>query len=453
MLQRAAATLICCAALTSCASDPMLAIRSAYEREDYVAARDGLLDLQAEDPDNAHLFGLELGIVHQAMGDAKSALRELRKARDRMDRLTVGSFTDWAGSIFFDDRSTTYAGADYEQVLVRAVLAVCDLMAGGHDAYAYAFQVLEKQRAIIDSFDPGERDSPKKAYKLVAFGNYLRAIINEQNPRDRTEAEREFAKVRELAPDFAFGADDLERSRTGRFAAPGHGVAQILAMVGRAPYRVEARHRPSRDAILIAQLIWAIMRKRRFVPNIVPLPIPTLALYTDNPDAVAVFAGGREVGRTATVTDVEKTAMIEFEALRPWTMARAVIRRVLKTIVVEGAKEVAARDEDESRRKQVQSDLIQIGLGVLGNFWAATEGADLRGWSLLPARFQALRVELPEGEHDLVLRAVKNGVAVGAEQRIRIRIHAGFNTYVLGMVPSTQGGPAPQSSQAIPLQR
>ena len=90
---------------------------------------------------------------------------------------------------------------------------------------------------------------------------------------------------------------------------------------------------------------------------------------------------------------------------------------------------------------------MRVGIDILGNLWAATEGADLRSWSLLPASFQALRVEVPEGEHEVVLRALRNGRMVGAEQRVRVRVHAGYNTFVLGLTPTQAGGPSPLTSR------
>lgn len=433
--------------VAACASDPMVGIREAYSVGDYRSAVDRLLELKKRDASNAHLYQLELGIAHQANLDPAAAVAVLRKARDTLDTKAEGSYTDWATSVFLDDRSTSYPAADYEHVLVRVMLAVCDLMEGGHDAFAYALQVLEKQQAIIANFDSGEIESPKKAYKLVAFGNYLRGIISEQRPRGRSEAQREYAKVLELAPWHRDAKANLERATNGRFCPPGHGVVHVLSMVGRAPFRVEVREQATSDALAAAQLIWAVKKQQSFVPINVPVPIPALAFYRENPEAVAVFIGGKRVGQTALITDVEETARVEFDAMRPWVLARGVIRRTLKAAVVEGSKEVVTHNTSERRERRGEADLLRVGIDILGNIWAATEGADLRCWNLLPASFQAMRVELPEGEHDVVLRAIRNGRVVGGEQRVRVRVHAGYNTFVLGMTPTQAGGPPPMSSR------
>ena len=48
-----------------------------------------------------------------------------------------------------DDTHSAYAGEDYEKVLIRAMLAISNLMSGGDDATAYSLQTDEKQERII----------------------------------------------------------------------------------------------------------------------------------------------------------------------------------------------------------------------------------------------------------------------------------------------------------------
>ncbi|MCH2585012.1 MAG: hypothetical protein MK138_09615, partial [Planctomycetes bacterium] len=93
--------------------------------------------------------------------------------------------------------------------------------------------------------------------------------------------------------------------------------------------------------------------------------------------------------------------------------------------------------------------LRDLGLSAAGLLWAALEGADLRCWSLLPASFQALRVELPEGEHLISLQAGKKGVAAGALREVKVNVRDGYNTYVVAIFPSLEGGACVLSSDAV----
>jgi uncharacterized protein len=73
-----------------------------------------------------------------------------------------------------------------------------------------------------------------------------------------------------------------------------------------------------------------------------------------------------------------------------------------------------------------------------GVAWEATETADTRCWALLPDTIQVLRVELPVGEHEILLRPMGHGGELSATAATKVRIADGRNTYLLGTLPTTQ---------------
>jgi hypothetical protein len=442
-----AAILVAVALLASCAADPLLQVRRDFAGGRYELARGELSRLAESDTKNGHLWRLERSVTSLALAKPKEAIDDLRRARDILDDLQGNDYSGWFQSVLLDDTRLAYQGADFEIVLVRALLALSALMTGeANDAGAYALQVGAKQREIIDGFATREGRKPKEAYKLVAFGSYLRGILDEGALKFDV-AQKSYERVRELEPSFAFNQENIGRITEGHISAKGNGVVHVLGLVGRGPFRVESDEPVTRDAFAIAQIMWAIFRDRATIPNIASVKIPRLAYYTDNPTELHVEVDGRAVGTTAVITDVEETARREFEAMKPHILARAVIRRAVKVVVTEGVKEAArSRDDREYRNENVLADLAISGAGLL---WAALESADLRCWSLLPASFQVLRLELPEGEHDIVFRAGHRGNAFGPPQRIRVYVSDGYNTYVSVMTPTADGGPTPQSSQTV----
>jgi len=428
---------------TSCAGDPMLQVRRDFASGRYELARIGLTELVQDDSDNAHVWLLERAVASLALGDPKAAIADLRRARDRFQDVQGTDYSGWFQSVLLDDRSLEYQGADFEVVLIRAIAALASLMTGNTgDANAFALQVGEKQRDIIDSFESNDGVRPKDAYKLVAFGNYLRGIVGE-GALQFDVARMQYEKVKKLEPSFPQNEENLARAQDGRIAEKGNGVVHVIALVGRGPFRVESEEPVTRDAFAIAQLMWAFFRNRATIPNIAAVKIPRLAYYPDNPTEVHVAVGGQASGVTETITDVEETARREFEAMAPYLIARAVMRRAFKVVVTEGVKE-AVRPRD--RKYRAENLLVDLAISGVGIAWAAMESADLRCWSLLPARFQVARLELPAGEHEIVLRAGRGGKAVGPPQRVRVRVDVGYNSYVSVMVPSTAGGPAPMTS-------
>ncbi len=423
---------------TACSGISIDEVRDAYFRGDYATAGQLVTELQEDDSSNSHVWALERGMVELACEKPGEALRELRFARDRLDELAGSDFGGWLGSMLFDDRQLDYQGSPYEHVLVRALLSVCDLMNGGNDARAFALQVRQRQIEILEEFKgPDDKPLPETAFKLVAFGSYLAGILYEEDYLF-DQARQSFEKVLELEPDFPFAEADLQRITEGQPSQKGNGVVHILAMVGRGPYRIESDEPVTQAAVAIAQVIWAIYRDRATIPNITRVKIPALAYHADNPSEAHVYVDGEAIGTTALVTDVERTARQEFDAMKDYIVARAVVRRVFKVGVTEGAKEAVNDDKNP---------WIDLGISAVGALWTALEAADLRCWSLLPANFQVMRIELPEGEYEITIRAGRGGQAVGPPQTVHIYVRDGYNTYVAPLLPTLNGGPTPLTSE------
>lgn len=436
----------------SCAGDPMIKAREEFALGRYPEAHAEISRLIDDDPSNAHVYRLERSVVSLALGSPRDSIADLRAARDRLDDLRSGKdYAGWFTSVMLDDRQLEYDGADYEHVLVRAMLALADLaIEGSSDARAYALQVSEKQEEIIQGFQAEDGSRPKEGCKLVAFGSYLRGIMDEERLQPDL-ARRSFERVKAIEPSFPYVDDDLRRVTEGVHSERGNGVIWILGLVGRGPFRIEVDEPVSKTAFAMAQLIWALARDRATIPNITDVKIPALALHPDSPTELHVAVDGIEAGVTATVTDVNATALSEFEAMREHIVARAVIRRAFKVIVTEAAKE-AVRAGRGRGRYESQDALIDIGISALGMLWTGLEGADLRCWSLLPARIQARRIEVPAGEHVIEARAGLGGRALGAPQTCRVLVRDGFNTYVLVQAPTPAGGPPPLSSAALAVE-
>ena len=161
-------------------------------------------------------------------------------ARDRLDHNSQASLAEKAGSLLTDDTFTAYAGEDYEKILVRAMLAISNLMSGGEDATAYALQVSDLQERIIAAGGEGAQENPKLAYKRVALGEYIHGAIDEASRIDYNEAARSWIKVCSWEPDFPFARNDVERAVHGHHSQQGNGVLYIFALVGRGPYKGEA---------------------------------------------------------------------------------------------------------------------------------------------------------------------------------------------------------------------
>ena len=133
---------------------------------------------------------------------------------------------------------------------------------------------------------------------------------------------------------------------------------------------------------------------------------------------------GQPVGVTQTITDVAQLALDHDVAARDHTIARAVVRRVLKKAAIYKAKDQLA-----------SAPWSAFALDASGFIWEATESADTRCWTTLPAMIQVSRCELPAGTNEVSLRPTIQGRPIGQTHLQRLQVVDGRNTYILACFP------------------
>ena len=196
--------------LASCAGNSSGNVRRDFDAGLYGSSYEKLTALSRKDGRNEHLHLLERGVVSLALARPADTVRDLRLARDRLDDLSGTDYGGWLRSVMLDDRQLAFQGADYEHVLVRAMLALADLADGNsEDAGAYALQVASRQRELIESFRARDGSLPKSTYSQVAFGSYLKAIIDEEAPDPASLNPRELVRMLGLGKRFRELGDDL----------------------------------------------------------------------------------------------------------------------------------------------------------------------------------------------------------------------------------------------------
>jgi hypothetical protein len=374
---------------------------------------------------DADVLKLERAIVDLTSGKPQQAEQTLREVRDHFDYLEQKSLGESALAMLTDDNRKSYAGEDYEKILIRAFLALSNLMSGGQDAQAYSLQITDKQQQIVNAAVDKQGENPKRAYKQVALGPYIHGLIREETHSNYDDVARANAMVVSFQPDFAYGRQDLERAQRGRHSAPGHGVLYVFALVGRGPYKEETIEIPSTVALLVADRILSNNSTYSLPPTIAPIKVSKVVAPGSNVSFIRVSADRQPVGSTATITDVGRLAVEQYEAIYPQVIATAIVRRIVKKSIVYGTKEAIGGS---------RNSLLNFGLDVAGVAWEATEAADTRCWGLLPDKIQVLRVELPAGQHEIGLSAVA-AFGNGHEVTQSVTVADGRNAYLLANFP------------------
>lgn len=423
--------------LPGCAShyDRLQTFRNEFYNGDLVKTRENINKLQKShrlrDQD---VLDLDLALVELVDGHPQSAEQILRKVRDRFDHLEQKSLAEGAASMLADDNVRAYPGEDYERVLVRAFLALSSLMQDGGDAGAYALQITDKQQEIIDRLEKKQQQDKERdleidavaEYKQVPLGPYLRAALAEESPLTWDDASKYRAQVAAWAPNFRDGQRDLQLASHEQLITPGHGVLYVFSLVGRGPMKVETEEIASQVALLVADQIVSATSSQTVPPTLAPIKVPRVVSTENLIDSIGVRVDGVKQGRTATILDIGDMAERQHRANFPHILGRAIARRVVKKSAIYAVKEFTDTQK---------GSLVSIGADVAGVVWEATESADTRCWGLLPDQVQVLRVELPEGKHQLELVPILQGNGRGRWERQQVNIVRGRNTYVLGYFP------------------
>jgi hypothetical protein len=364
-------------------------------------------------------------MIDLTKGDAASCERRLRKVRDNFDFLEQESITENAASYIADDRTRAYAGEEYEQILLRAFLAISNLFNGGVDAEAYSLQLDDKQHHIYEAAYERLGEEKIARYPIVPFGFYIRGMLREATFHDYDEAVSNYAKVCELYPNTPAFAFDLRRASHGVHSSPGTGVLYVFALTGQGPQKIASKEQPTSDALLIADRIISAAGPFTLPPTIAPIQIPAIAVTPSAIDRVLVSVDQKPIGPTDTIANINYMAMQAFELNRNEILARAVARRVVKKASVVVAKDAMNTDP-----------LVSLAMDAAGVAWEATEVADTRCWSLLPGEIQVIRIEVPCGHHRIGLRAMNAGNPFGSEHVSDVEIRDAQNTYVLANLPN-----------------
>lgn len=376
-----------------------------------------------------HLLLLDRGMVALADGRPADAERLLRQARDGLDRCAEESADETAWSMLTDDGARAYAGEDHERVMVRAMLAIANLLQDGDDAEAYGLQVADEQRRIVAAAAEPDGTNPKAAYRQVAFAPYLRGLLREATHRHYDDAARSFRQVVAWQPDFRPGPAHLARVTAGTHSRPGHGVVHVFALVGHGPFKVEAEEIPTSTSLLVADRMLSAGLGRSLPPTVAPIMLPRVVAAPGAAATVQVAVGDWAAGQTETITSISQMALLQQEAMRPTTLARAVARRAAKKGTIYGIKQGLG----------VRDGFPGLALDMAGVAWEASERADTRCWTLLPDRIQVMRLELPAGSHTLLLRPLDSrGMQLGPAVPQAVDVLDGRDSYLL--VRAADGG-------------
>ncbi len=395
-------------ALAGCASYASRIVEPRWQLEQghYDSAIKTFKDLAAKEDNDQLLYLMDLGIANFRAKRYVDAIDAFHKADSLAEMKDYTSVSQEVGSVILNDTVKVYKGDDYEKTLVNVYLAMSYGMLGKwEDAIVECRRVNHKLDIMINQ--------GKLPYERNAFAKYLTAVMFEAEG----EFDDAFVDYRQLLswrkgdpPDYLdvgllrmaekqHAEQELEEYKK-QFPNPGHyrmnkGEGEIVFLLeqGKAPMKVE-----SPTFRLVPE-----MRKR---------------FYTSHFGWLRDSKGKFRV-KTETYYDIEATAIKE--------LAGRIAGIAAKKIAGVVAKELIARQVEKS------SDSPLLG-ALTGLFLHASDQADTRSWTTLPARLQLARAVLPAGRHDILLDMVSQGgqETKGVERWVNVEVKPGkivFLTY------------------------
>jgi uncharacterized protein len=374
--------------------------RAAFEKADYTTAAEHIKKLLEKKDNDELVYLMELGLVYHTAGQYKDAIETFKKAEKIADIKDYTSLSEEAASILLSEDAMAYKGEDFEKILLNVYMAMDYALMGNQEAAVIECRKVNHKLDLMIN-------KGKLPYDRNAFAKYLAGVLFE------SEGELNSALV------------DYRQLATWQGALPylGEPILRITQKLGMEQEfdTYQAKFPESRDYRLgkkEGEVVLLLEQGR--APYKVPREEFRLLPRFNRSLSVAQFAwlrvdGGEKV-RTEPFFDIEATAEKELEH-----RIGLIIAKKIGGIV---AKELVAAQVAKSTKSELAGAITKLIL-------YAQDKADLRSWTLLPARLQIARIKLPAGKHKLFLDTVQGfGTVPGYRAWENVEVKPGKITFL-----------------------
>ena len=379
---------------------------------------------------NAVLYYLDLGMVLHDAGDYRESDTDFSNAENQMEELFTTSVSRKAGTFLLNDNTTKYPGEVFERALMNVFRALNYVFLGVTDEALVEARKVTAYLGRFREFMGGE-----SGYKDSAFAEYLSAMLFEQNG-ERDDARIAYAAADEAykwyASDYGTPAPVFDVPSYSDLETKELGEIVFLHYNGVAPVKVSRSFQVAWNEAMaaVSQSGDEEANSERF-KNAVRAGITGNAITVSYPEYVQdpyTIAGSRIAtdGAQADSLLMEDVSAIARNVLNDRNAAikiRAIARATIKFVLAK-----AASDEIEKRAGTGFGLLARI---VTSATAAATETADTRGWTTMPAQIRMARLAVPPGKHDVsVTFTGRGGMPEGSFVFKDVEVKKGRRTYL-----------------------
>ncbi len=401
--------------------------RRAFERGDFARAVEGYKE-GFEALNDSLLYHFEGGASAHVGGMYEESIKlfdvAYRKIDEYQTRALAADAAQTAASILVNEKTISYTGDVFEQVMVQAYQARNFYLAGKRDGVTVelsrAYQIIDNARRIYEkelSEAQAEADANNegvdvagveaKMRETYSYGdlsgaedvydiNYVRYLISFL---------REAVAVRSSQYNDAWFDMNFLAKRFGDLPFVQRDLIRLSRKSGARARAVELEKKfgfsPPRDEGSVALFFECGMAPQKTEVKVI---FPTLhgaaaiamPKYepVPNPAAAALLIVGDQQVQTVTLSNMQSIAFRYQSDRLPLLIAKQVIRLAAKIAIQEGGHAAIANNAGENAA--LWAGLYSIGMSIWN---VASEQADLRAWRTLPQTMQVARAYLPEGQY------------------------------------------------------
>ncbi|MBK6685236.1 MAG: hypothetical protein IPG45_12270 [Deltaproteobacteria bacterium] len=376
------------------------------------------------------MYWLNLGTLLHYAGDYPRSAEHLIKAEEEMQNLWTTSISAEASKFLVNDAVQSYGGEDFEKILVYFYTALNKVRQNQiGDALVEARRAdefLKKMRVEFEKEGEGGTLYREDAFMLWMVGLFYEIEGSWADAylayKAAAEAYEQVYAQKFFTPAPAFIYEDA--ARTAQLAGQGGDVGR-WKQKGATGATLERAAAGDGEVVFIHGNGESPGKKERYVDGVMPdgyvMRIALPEFFERRPRITHVeVKAGNAVGRSELAEPVTSIALVNYTHRLPAITARAIARATAKYIAAAVAKKATEGDGSDGNRA-----LAGALVGLVANVaTAASEAADLRSWSTLPANIGVTRIWLPPGAHTLQVGYMSGGSVVKTEQ-IPVEIKAG----------------------------
>lgn len=348
------------------------------------------------------LYLLNKGMVLRMKRDFAGSNLAFETAKAEMERLYAASVSENALSFIVNDATVSYAGDDYEQVLVHLYMALNYLELGQPDAARVeALQVDVKLREI------GEK-APENKFTEDAFSRYLTGLIYEDRGewsdamisyRQAYEAYKNYQRDYSMSMPTMLKYDLLRLAKRQGLKDE---FAKFKKEFGIEQSPVPANMPEEGELVFVLNNGLVPIKREKSINSLDPasgtmvrIALPYYESRVNDVAAARIIVADKQAP-AELMEDVESIAKSSLDTHMPAIIARSVARAVVKVAASKGARHAVnnGNNNDAAMAGLLGAMAVQVAA-------FATERADTRSWLTLPANIHLARLSLPPGSYNV----------------------------------------------------